>query len=234
MDKNEKYGILVGAAPLGAEKNVLIKLLREGNCILAAADGGLSFCMKEGIEPGLWVGDADSLGSFGITLEDAAKAFPSLDLSPCSSVKDDSDMWLGTEKLISEGIRKIYVFGGLGGTRWEHTVANMQLMYGFIQKGIRIVMVSEESCSFMLTGDQAVSFGEEEDGFLSVFAFASEAEVSVKGLFYEFEGRLSPDKPLGLSNEFNGRGGEITVSCGTVLIIRTGMKDLLSACRMCL
>lgn len=228
--KNEKIGVLVGAAPLGAEKERIRPLLREENCISAAADGGLSFYVSEKICPDFWIGDADSFNK-GQGIPDEIKTlFPGLVTEPCSPVKDDSDMWLGTEKLAEEGAEEIYIFGGLGGERLEHTIANIQLMYGFAKRGIRIVLIGEDTSLFVLCATKdtppgrdlsSVRFDKTEEGYVSVFAIGGEAEVSIKGLFYEFDGIISPERPRGLSNEFSGKDGEISVRDGAVTVIRT-------------
>ncbi len=249
MADEQTIGILVGAAPLGSEEEILKKITTDRKCKVTAVDGGLSFFVRNmaiegtlgpdgykaeggcstmaGLRPDYWIGDADSLAEGGVDISLVREIFPDLDIAPCSPIKDDSDMWLGAESLAGEGIKTILIFGGLGGERFDHSIANLQLLYAFAKKGICVILISESYYSFMLSKEgesitHEIRFKENENGYLSVLAFGTEAEVSVKNLYYEFEGILTPDKPLGLSNEFCGRGGEIRVLSGTVLVIRTG------------
>lgn len=227
--KNEgKYGILVGAAPLGAEEETLLNILKNKDCVSAAADGGLSFFMKNGIAPDFWIGDGDSLGEE--RLKEAAKQFPDLALTPCSPVKDDTDMRLGMKKLAESGIQTVLLFGAFGGERLDHTIANLQLMHEFATRGILPVGVEEKDFSFALTAGMAARFAREEEGVVSVFSLTPESTLSIRDLFYEYEGVLTNQKVLGISNSFKGRGGTVLVKEGVALIVRnrllSGEPDL--------
>ena len=228
MRNEGKPGILVGAAPLGAEEKTLLNILRNKDCVSAAADGGLSFFMEHGIAPDFWIGDGDSLGEE--KLKAAAALFPGLDLSPCSPIKDDTDMRLGMLKLKDSGVDTILLFGVFGGERLDHTIANIQLMHEFAEEGITVIGVEEKSFSLCINSGTTVCFAKEEKGVVSVFALSPESTLSIKDLYYEYDGVLTNKKVLGISNEFADKGGVIEVKDGTALIVRNrlleGFEDL--------
>lgn len=228
MKKETRSGILVGAAPLGAEAETLLNILQNKDCVSAAADGGLSFFMEHGVAPDFWIGDGDSLGEDRI--KEAQSLFPGLDLSPCSPIKDDTDMRLGMLKLKEYGADPVLLFGVFGGERLDHTIANLQLMHEFAGEGIKVIGVEEKSFSLCLCKGAKVRFAKEEKGVISVFALSPECTVSIKDLYYEYDGVLTNQRVLGVSNEFAGKGGVISVADGTVLIVRnrrlTGLNDL--------
>ncbi len=214
----EKIGILVGAYPLGCEKEYLKEILLSKDTVSVAADGGLSFFVKEKITPSFWIGDRDSVQSSAF--EEAKILFPKLDLSPCPREKDDTDMRLGMVTLKNLGIGKVLIFGGLGGERLDHTIANIQLLHEFEKEGIRSILVSEKEYLLVLTAGEELVWPKDKEGILSVFSLEEETKISIRDLKYEYEGSLSNKKVLGISNEFNGRGGRISVRKGTALIVR--------------
>ena len=176
------------------------------------------FCKRKNLSF-LLVGDRDSVDPS--SFEEAKTAFPELDLSPCPREKDDTDMRLGMITLKNLGVKKVLIFGGLGGDRLDHTIANIQLLHEFAEEGIRTILVSEKEYLFVLTDGEEVVYPKEKEGILSVFSLEDETKVVIQGLKYEFEGSLSNKKVLGISNEFNGRGGRIFVSKGAALITRS-------------
>ena len=228
MKNDAKYGILVGAAPLGAESKTLLNILQNKDCVSAAADGGLSFFMENRIAPDYWIGDGDSLGEE--RLKEAAKLFPDLSLTPCSPIKDDTDMRLGMEKLTESGVQTILLFGVFGGERLDHTIANLQLMHEFAARGFLPIGVEEKSFSLALRAGTTVQFGIEEEGVLSVFSLTPESLLSIRDLFYEYEGVLTNQRVVGVSNSFAGKGGSVCVKEGVALVVRnrllTGLDDL--------
>ena len=216
--KEERIGILVGASPLGCEEEYLREILSTKDAVSVAADGGLSFFVKQKSAPAFWIGDADSLDAD--VMIQAREIFPSLDLSPCPREKDDTDMRLGMLTLKNLGIKTVLVFGGLGGERLDHTIANIQLLYEFKEAGIRAFLLSDKEYICVLGAGEEIVYPKEKEGILSVFSLAEETHLSIRDFKYEFEGCLSNKKVLGISNELNGRGGSISVSAGAALIVR--------------
>lgn len=218
MEKENKLGILVGAAPLGTGELLLRETLLKNHCISVAADGGLSFFIHNRIRPDYWVGDKDSLPE-----EDYMKAgelFPDLALNPCNPEKDDTDLRLGMLELIRQGISEVYLFGALGGERMDHTIANIQLLHEFSSPNRKLYCIGEQSYLFVLNGGESVRFEENAQGLLSVFSLTEHSELSITGLYYEYEGGLDNKRARGVSNEFCGRGGQIRVKEGAVLVVR--------------
>ena len=219
MEKS-KIGILVGAAPLGAEKTFLSELLAEGNGFTLAADGGLSFFVNNETAPDYWLGDRDSLedGDF----ERAKVLFPDLDIRPCPSEKDDTDMRMGMLKFNAFGLKKVLIFGGLGGERTDHTLANIQLIHEVADWGIRGILISEKEYMYVLKKGERITYPEDREGTISVFSLTDKTKLSLKDFFYEFNGVMDNKRALGVSNEFNQKGGTIEVEEGAVLVIRRG------------
>ena len=85
---------------------------------IIAADGGWQYCKQEGIVPDLLLGDFDSLA--------VVPDFAHIHRVPVE--KDDSDMMLAIKDGLAHGQREFHLYGGMGGARSDHTLANMQSM----------------------------------------------------------------------------------------------------------
>ena len=83
-----------------------------------AADGGYTACRRAGVEPQLLLGDFDSLAE--------VPALPHVERVPVE--KDDTDMILAVKRGLERGETLFHLYGGMGGQRTDHTVANLQAL----------------------------------------------------------------------------------------------------------
>lgn len=98
--------------------------IRPGSLVIAA-DGGLYYTKKLGIEPDVFLGDFDSADR-----KDAGSncvVFPSR--------KDYTDMFLAVEYGVERGYNHFELYGALGGKRIDHTLANLQMLSFYAKKG---------------------------------------------------------------------------------------------------
>ena len=207
---------LVGAGDLeGAE------LLRPqvGDTVIAA-DGGMAALQARHIEPDLVLGDFDSLS---YPKEDLlAENIP---LITYPAEKDYTDMMLAAEQGYERGCRRFYIFGGTGG-RMDHTLANIQLTVNLTRRGCRAFLYGK---NYTVTAihNGAVQFPDTCAGYFSVYAFSDiAAGISETGFEYEIEHfTMRNDDPRGISNEFCGKSGTVSVEEGTLLICMEGHYD---------
>ncbi len=88
-----------------------------GMGLICAADSGLDTLVSWGLEPGLIVGDMDSVSSAGLV-----GRFPLAELRLAPRDKDETDTELGLEELAARGADRIILAGG-GGGRLDHLLA---------------------------------------------------------------------------------------------------------------
>ncbi len=190
-----------------AEFDGLLAQIRPGEEILAA-DGGLEHCLRLGIEPTGILGDFDSLGY----IPRSSQVFP--------VEKDDTDSMLAAKLALERGCRRIIFYGALDGPRLDHTVANFQTLKYLADRGAEAYLVGKTYLVTVLSRETA-RFSADCTGILSLFCMGPDASgVTIKGLKYTLDnGSLSSGFPLGVSNQFEGAGGEITVRDGTVLML---------------
>lgn len=218
MNESHKTGILVGASPLGAEETFLKECLKTENCITVAADGGLSFFAENKTAPDYWIGDGDSLGE-GI-LKEAKESFRESNFTVLPCEKDDTDMRACMLKFKELAVKYVYLFGGLGGERTDHSIANIQLLHEFSEEGIHAFLISEKEYLFVIKSGETVTYSKDAKGTLSVFSLTDKTEISIRGFHYEFDGVLDNKRAMGVSNEFDKKGGTLRVAKGAALVVR--------------
>ena len=180
----------------------------EKDDFVIAADGGLRHLESLGCVPDVILGDFDSLGYTPA----AGEVFP--------VEKDDTDMMLAVKQALRRGYREFWIYGGLDGSRLDHTVANFQTLSYLRTHGARGFLVGKEYLVTVLQ-NEAVRFPAVKEGILSVFCMGPDATgVTIRGLQYGLEkGTLSAAFPLGVSNHFVGTPAEISVEKGQLLVM---------------
>lgn len=201
---------------VGAGENSSTAFCPDETDLVIAADGGLEILKKRKIPADLILGDFDSLGY--IPKE------PNLILHPTR--KDETDLMLACREGLAKGYKTFCLYGGLGGDRISHTVANLQLLVWLADQGGRGTLYGK-GCELFLLREESVTFTAENHGFLSLFAIGGEAVVTLRGLSYELErATLTDHYPLGVSNRLCGKEAEIIVHKGDLLVVHE--KNLLT------
>ncbi|MCD7715839.1 MAG: thiamine diphosphokinase [Lachnospiraceae bacterium] len=177
---------------------------------LIAADGGYRYLRERGMEPDVLLGDFDSLE---IVPEHRH-------LIRHSPIKDDTDMALAAAYAKEEGYRTFFLYGGLGGKRLDHTVANLQLLTGMAREGLAAYLIGSGMVITAITNGK-LSFPQSAVGMISVFCMGEQASgVFERGLKYTLEdAELTCDRALGVSNEFTGKESSVEVRSGTILVM---------------
>lgn len=190
-------------------KDENISFSKNSDDFVIAADGGYDMLEKSGIKPDVVIGDFDSVS--------APVKHKCVIKHPVE--KDDTDSFLAYKLGYDKGYRTFVIYGGVGG-RMDHTVANMQMLCNMAKNGARGFLVGENTVITAICNSK-ISFSAGNSGKLGVFAHGAEANgVSISGVKYTLDnGTVTPDFPIGVSNEFTGRCAEISVSDGTLLII---------------
>lgn len=173
-----------------------------------AADGGLAHTQTLGITPNEVLGDFDSLGF----TPEGANVFP--------VEKDDTDAMLAIRHGLEQGLRRFVIYGGLDGSRLDHTLANFQSLQYLAEHDAAGYLVGERYLA-TVARKETLSFAAGAEGILSVFCLGADAEgIRLTGLKYPLEdGTLTSGFPLGVSNHFVGEKAEISVKNGSLLVL---------------
>lgn len=185
-----------------------------------AADGGLNFLFDHHMRPDFWIGDLDSLSEEDDEL--TANFWNEINRIAHEKVpveKDDTDMALAVAKAYELGYTDIMLYGGYGGARISHTIANIQLMHHYAKKGCNIRMMGD-GIRMEVLWRGCKRFSAAMKGDLSVICLSDKADmVKIQGLKYEYEGILTSEVALGISNSFIGQDALIEVQDGALLLI---------------
>lgn len=184
-------------------------LPREPVDFVLCADAAERLALAAGIKPNLVIGDFDH-GDASPVADSHIVRVP--------SEKDDTDTMLCIKHAIAGGADELIITGGIGG-RLDHTVANLQSLAYAHAQGVRAVLTDGRNEAQILSG--TAYFPRRAGWYLSVFAFGGICRgVSERGVKYPLDHvELTPEFPLGVSNEITAEEAEIEVCCGRLLVI---------------
>ncbi len=179
---------------------------------IICADGGYRYAEALEIVPDLFVGDFDSYDG---ELPDGA------DIHKSVPEKDDTDTLLAVREAISAGYSKIRLYGALG-ARIDHTVANIQTLIFAYKNGCELRIIDETN-EIYLQGVGEKSYIRREGWYFSLFAVGGRAHISsCQGVKYPIaDYEMTPEFPIGVSNEITMENAVLSIDSGLVLVIRS-------------
>ena len=186
-----------------------------------AADSGLNWAYQLEIRPDLIMGDFDSVDpdvlSYYKKMQIPEKVFPTR--------KDftDSELALWAALDLSQTGDEIWMLGGIG-SRMDHTLANVFLLYEPLKKGIRARLIDGLNEIQMIQGPgEVVLKRREEQQYLSLLPFMGSVEgIDLEGTAYPLQNfRLETGKCVGISNEIEAAEARIRLKKGCLLVIRS-------------
>ena len=187
---------------------LLRPLLRRDDWIVAA-DGGMRLAAALRVRPSLLVADFDSLDESSVPEGTAVCRLPVR--------KDSTDTLAAAVEGLHRGYRDFLLLGGTGG-RLDHTLANLCVLLYLKKQGASAVLADERNrVEIWLPGSHRV---EPVAGYkFSLIPFGGEVEglTMINAAYPLQDARLTPDDPLGVSNEFTEVPVEISFSRGNLL-----------------
>lgn len=189
---------------------------------ILAADGGYTHVRRLGLKPDCVLGDFDSLGY----VPQDSTVFP--------TEKDDTDAMLAVCRGLELGYREFLLYGSLGGSRLDHTVANFQTLQFLADRGAWGYLVGKDVLVTVVKNG-SVTFPATASGIVSVFCLGPDAQgVTLTGLQYPLENAtLTAGFPLGASNHFLGSPATVTVTNGSLLLFfdrKNGLPERENLC----
>ena len=175
-----------------------------------AADAGYRTCLQEDLVPDLLLGDFDSM--------EAPADFPNLLRAPVE--KDDTDTMLAVKVGLKRGCTHFYFYGGTGGERLDHTLANLQTLLYLRSHGARGYLYDRAFVYTAIQNEALTIAKGPEWGLVSAFCFGGPARgVWEEGVQYPLhDAVLTSDFPLGVSNHILENEATITVRDGALIV----------------
>jgi thiamine pyrophosphokinase len=181
----------------------------EGDFVIAA-DAGYRVCQRLEIVPDLLLGDFDSM--------EAPTDFANICRAPVE--KDDTDMMLSIKTGLEKGCQVFYVYGGTGGKRLDHTLANLQSLLYLRRRGARGWLYDDDFVWTVMEDESLTVRKTVEWGLFSAFCLGDRAEgIDEVGFQYPLrDAVLTPEFPLGVSNHILEPQATITVRQGALAV----------------
>ena len=182
---------------------------QEGDLIIAA-DAGYQTCRKAGLEPHLLLGDFDSMDQPETTA----------DVVRLPVEKDDTDTMAAVKAALEQGCEEIIIYGGTGGKRLDHTLANLHTLFYIRRQGAKGYLYDDDFLWTVIENESITIHREVEWGIVSVFPLCERAEgIDERGFQYPLENAvLTAEYPLGVSNHILEDTAQITVRKGALAV----------------
>ncbi len=190
-------------------------LCQHQDAVVYAVDGGLAVADEAGVLPDYLVGDFDT----------AAEALVARYEGKCITIrhkpeKDATDTELAIEDALERGAESIVLLGATG-SRMDHTLANVHMLYKILQCGKRAWIVNENNRISMHRNSFSLKKDELFGTYVSFLPFFGDVTgVTLKGVKYPLDGAtLTAGTSLGVSNEAVKENIEVSFLTGYLLMI---------------
>lgn len=182
----------------------------EPEDLVIAADAGYRTCRELGIVPDLLLGDFDSM--------EQPEDFANIHRSPVE--KNDTDTMLAVKTGLEQGCGEFYLYGGTGGRRLDHTLANLQTLLYLRRRGARGYLYDNDFVWTVIENETIRVDKTVEWGLLSVFCLGDRARgVTETGVQYPLQGaELTAEFPLGVSNHILEPVAMVGVETGALAV----------------
>ncbi len=188
---------------------------RYPEATIYAVDGGLRVAEAAGVMPDYLVGDFDT----------AEESLVSRYEHRCITLrhkpeKDATDTELAVDEALERGAEKVILLGATG-TRMDHTLANVHMLYRILQQGKQAWILDEHNRISLYDKPFTCKRSELFGNYVSFLPFFGETEgVSLKGFKYPLFGKtLTAGISLGVSNEAKEDVMEVSFEKGYLLMI---------------
>lgn len=206
--------VILSACPVSAR---MARYLRPDD-FLIACDAGWRNAAALGRRPDLVVGDFDSAPPPAPGFGGEVVRLP--------AAKDDTDTHYAARLALQRGAREVLMLGALGGPRLEHTLANIATALWLQKQGVEVLLANERTEIRILTAGRSLRLARQNWGYFSLLPLEGPAGgVTIIGGRYPLtNATLTPDWPLGVSNEFAAPEAEIRLCSGSLAVFCT-LKD---------
>ena len=121
---------------------------------------------------------------------------------------------------LERGCTDFFIYGGTGGKRLDHTLANLQSLLFLRRRGAKGLLFDDDFCWTVIEDESIAVKKTVEWGLLSAFCLGDRAEgVDEEGVQYPLrDAVLTPEFPLGVSNHILEDAARVSVRRGVLAI----------------
>ena len=178
--------------------------------LVIAADAGYHTCLKLGIRPDLLLGDFDSM-----PMPEYDGAVVRLPVE-----KDDTDTMAAVRTALENDCKEVFIYGGTGGKRLDHTLANLQTLLFLRRQGAHGYLYDDDFVWTAIENESLTIPRSVEWGLFSAFCLGDRADgIDETGFQYTLQnGTLTADFPMGVSNHIVAENATISVRSGALAV----------------
>ncbi len=191
------------------ETPAFYKLMIAPEDYILCADSGYHNAEKIGVVPNLVIGDFDSSKKSGVPTGVPVMVLP--------VEKDRTDLHECIVCAMEKGATEILLFGARG-SRLDHSLAAISLLYMGLEQGVHIRLIDEHNEIFMF--EKHIEIKKREGYKLSLLPLTAARGICTKGLYYGLhDASMFWGNPYGVSNEFIADEASVTVESGVMMVV---------------
>ncbi len=186
---------------------------------IIAADAGMEYCRKREIVPDCVVGDFDSVTPE--TMEYFHRQ-PQIIWKHYRPEKDETDTELAISTALEHQASEIHILGATG-TRLDHVIGNIQLLYKAMIRDIPAYIVDANNRICLIDGKKKLKKEEQYGMYVSILPLTTIVEkITLTGFKYPLDqATLYSSNTLGVSNEIVADTGVIEFEEGIAILIES-------------
>lgn len=222
MNTDKKAVVVSGGTLQEAFVLEVLKSLGETDCIIGA-DRGVLFLYEHKIEPMYIVGDFDSLPSKVLEYYRKEAKIPIREYNP---MKDFTDTEIAANLAMQLGYKNVWILGGTG-TRIDHMLANIQVLAGLYERGVKGVLLDAYNRITLIDGETHLKKEDMYGAYFSVFPLEEDVlGLDIKGAKYPLSNHtLTSRNSLCVSNEIAEEAEKAVIDFPYGLVILIEAKD---------
>lgn len=222
MNTDKKAVVVSGGTLEEVSALDVLRSLGEADCIIGA-DKGVLFLYEHKIEPMYIVGDFDSLPSQVLEYYRKEARIPIREYNP---VKDFTDTEIAVNLAVRLGYKNVWILGGTG-SRIDHMLANIQVLAGLYERGVKGGILDEYNRITLIGGRTHLKKEDMYGKYFSVFPLEEDVSgFNIKGAKYPLcNHTLASRNSLCVSNEIAEGAEEVVIDFPYGLVILVEAKD---------
>ncbi len=192
-----------------------LKEIHEKDYIIGV-DRGALFLVNNAVTPDLVVGDFDSVSLAELNLiKESCNNIAKYDQN-----KDYTDTELAFHLALEKRPKEILMLG-VTGTRFDHSFANVQLLYNGLKEDILCRIIDKNNEIRII--DKSITINKGEYTHVSLLPFSLQVTgVTLEGFRYPLNNRtLCAGESIGISNILEEELGKILLDSGALLVIKS-------------
>lgn len=185
----------------------LVRELADGAALIVGADGGGDKALAAGVEPGVVVGDLDSL---------SAVVRARLGPDRCIHIEDPNttDLEKAVRHCLALGISRIDIVAA-GGGRADHALGNLSVLARYA--GVAEIHLHDDQFDISRVNRRS-EIDAEPGTVISIVAMGECTGVTTVGLRWDLANARLPFSPYGIHNEVRIRPASVSVANGDLLL----------------